>query len=57
MPRPSRIKNNRPSRRQRTWRWLKAYRKQMAACIISVAAIAHALNQIIELMNAVHHMG
>jgi hypothetical protein len=50
MPRTSNFKNNRPSRRQRTWRWLKTYGKQMAACIISLAAVAHALGQIIELV-------
>lgn len=53
MARLYKCKSNRPSRRQQTWRWLKKYGKQMATCIISLAAIAHATGEFVQLAKSV----
>jgi hypothetical protein len=53
MGHPSRRASNRLSRLRRMSRWVKAYGKQMAACIISLAAVAHAIGEFVQLAKSI----
>lgn len=54
MVRPHKSKPTQMSRRRRAAQWLRRYGKQMATCIISLAAVMRATNEIVQI---IHSMG